>query len=204
MFEEAVGGGEHAFEALAVATLHLGRPLNRHDVAITAQGGDHHGEEALAVEFRLLTVVVDVVVDDDLLLGSLPGLAGAQDDAHETVAQSFTAPAHEFEAAALILHDHVEQDEGDVGVVLHHLARFGGGEDVAQFQRPAVELEALEQHGGHVVDIRLVVHHQNTPRLGRWFAHQTELRFSSHLRCPQEVGSRCPRATESMLRTVAP
>ena len=56
-----------------------------HDVAEGAQRGVQRRRELLRGQLGLFLVIVDVVVGDDIVLGCLPGLAGAQHDAHERV-----------------------------------------------------------------------------------------------------------------------
>ena len=88
--------------------------FNAQQVAVGTQAGVKDRNELTPRQIGLFLVVVDVVVPDDLLFGSLPRLAGAQNDAYVEIADHFTDMARQIQACMLGLHHHIEQYQGDV------------------------------------------------------------------------------------------
>ncbi len=81
---------------------------------IAAQRRGQRGEQLVGRQLGLRLVVVDVVIDDDLPLRRLAGLAGAQDDADGVVLEFLADELDEIEARGVGLHDDVEQHDRDV------------------------------------------------------------------------------------------
>ncbi len=166
---------------------------------MTAQRGGQGGKQLVGGELRLGLVVVDVVVDDDATLGCLPGLAGAQDDAHRLVLELVADELDELEPRGVGLHDDVEQHRGYVRMLAHELAalrRRVGGDDL---QPLAVELVVAERKSGAVVHGRLVVDHRDLPapafrgcRLVTGIVDQVDDVVVSHAPCPSLVWPAAP------------
>ena len=83
--------GSESFQVLFLAEKRVGRfddffeavfaLFDSGDVTVGAEGAFYRGVELHGGKLRLFFVVVDLIVVDHLLLGSLPRLPGAQDDA---------------------------------------------------------------------------------------------------------------------------
>jgi len=135
------------------------------------------GEQLDAGQLGLGLVVVDVVVADGVDFRRVAGLAGAQDDAHVGQFQRFADVAHQVQAGVVLFHHHVEQDDGDVLLMLEHFAGLAGGVGVHEFQRPLLHVQVAEREGGGGVDVFVVVNNHHAPhlavgvrrRLGRMF-----------------------------------
>ena len=146
--------------------------LDRLDVPPRAQGAGHGREQLLRRQVDLGLVVVDVVLGHDLHLGRLARLPGAQDDAHVLVPEVLADMAHEPQAGILALHDHVQQDQRDLGVVPHDRTGLRAGVGADQLETPSLEGVVLQDQARERVDLVLVVDDQDLPepftrRLGR-------------------------------------
>ena len=77
-------------------------------------------------------VVVDIIVDDDVLLRQLAGLAGPHDDADEVVVECFPNVTNGVQAGVVGFHDDIENEYGRVGVRLQQPAGVRAGVAVNQ------------------------------------------------------------------------
>jgi hypothetical protein len=118
----------------------------------------------ITVKSFFLLVVVDVVARHDLALRGLPGLAGAQDDAHDAVAELVADLLDRVEAGMLGLHHDVHEHDGDVGMVLHQPDGTLAGVRVEEFEGSSVHGAVVEREARDAVDLFLVVGDQDLPR----------------------------------------
>ncbi len=164
LLENMRRGGDHPLQSFAVIQLGAARLFHLHDVAIGAQCREGGGKQLGAIEFGLLFVVVDVVVDDHAFFRRLARLAGAQHDAGELVVQILAHPARHFQAAVFLLHHHVEEHQRDIGLARQYFLGFGAAVGVDKTKRAAVEPEAAQGQLGDVMNIRFVIDQQDFPR----------------------------------------
>ena len=132
-------------------------------VLVGAQSGVHRNENPVRCEFGFQAVAVDFVVGDDVALRRIAGLAGHQDDAHHAVAGLAAHMAHQFESGLCRLHDHVEQDQRNVGMGGKYLFGFLRRMGVEELQALAFHHHVLHGEAQHGMDVGLVVHHQHFP-----------------------------------------
>lgn len=133
------------------------------ELLVAAQRGGQRGEQLVGGELGLRLVVVDVVLHDDAPFRRLSGLAGAQDDADGLVLDLVADVFDELEAGDVGLHDDVEQDGGDVGVVPHQRATFGSRVGREDFQRRAVQIVVAEREAGALMHRLIVVDDGDLP-----------------------------------------
>ena len=88
-------------------------------------------------------------------------LSGAQDDAHQRVGEVLADLAGELQAGVVALHDHVEQDDGRIRVLLQQRVAFGGGVGRIQRQRPAAVGDVAQGEASHRVHVGFVVDDQD-------------------------------------------
>ena len=81
------------------------------------------------------------------MFGRLAGLTGAQDDAHELVAEAFANGADQIEAGLLGFHDHIEQDHGGVGVFAQQRLGLDAREGAEELQRTIGKAEVGQGPG---------------------------------------------------------
>ncbi len=156
MREDPRRRGDYALEPVALS-------LDRAHVAVRSQRGIQRRRELLRGQLGLLLVVVDVVRGDDIVLGRLPGLAGAKHDAHEVVVEFLADAAHEFQSGLLGFHHDVEQHDGDVVIVAQVVEGAARRIDADQVEWAVGEAERTEDEAGDFVDLGIVIDDQHMP-----------------------------------------
>ncbi len=101
--------------------------------------------------------------DDDAPLRRLAGLAGTQDDAHGLVLDLVADVFDEIEPGDVGLHDHVEQDGGDIRMRAHQHSSLGRGIGREDLERLAVQAVVGEREAGAVMHGLIVVDDGDLP-----------------------------------------
>lgn len=154
--EEGRGGVDHPLEALLLR-------VDDAEITVGSDPAENRRHQPASGQLRLRPVVVDVVVEHHPMLGRGPGLARAENDPDQAIAEPLADPAGELEARVLALHHHVEEDEGDVGGGAEDLSARGSGARPEELDRPSVDLEIGEREASDRVHLRLVVDDQDPP-----------------------------------------
>jgi hypothetical protein len=92
------------------------------------------------------------------VLGRLSRLAGAQHDAYVLVAELVADVVDELQPGLVALHDHVEQDHGDVVVLGQLFLGLLGGHRRKDVERAVLESEVAEDEAGDLVYLWLIVY----------------------------------------------
>jgi hypothetical protein len=71
------------------------------------------------------------------------------------------------QAGVVLLHHHVEQDDGDFGFVLEQFARLASRIRVHEFERAVLHVEIAQRKGGGRVDVFVVVDNHDPPDIAR-------------------------------------
>ncbi|MBN9423550.1 MAG: hypothetical protein J0I91_13890 [Candidatus Accumulibacter sp.] len=136
------------------------------DLAVGANRRGERRDEARQRQFGLRLVVVDVVFADDLQLGRVARLPGAQDDAQVAAAEFAANPADQRQPGILALHHHVEQEHRDVAVRAQQRFGFLSRVGVQEFQPALLDDDVGERENRRLVDLAVVVGDQNPPAWG--------------------------------------
>ncbi len=151
------GAGEDLAQADAAA-------LEHHQALVGTQSRDDGGKQLLRRQFRLGLVIVDVVFDDDALLGRLARLARAQHDAHDGVVQVGANALGEDQARIIRFHHHIEQHQRDIGRIAQDLKRFAAAVGGKQFQFAALEADIAQRQPRYRMHIDVIIDDQDTPQ----------------------------------------
>jgi len=151
------GAGEDLAQADAAA-------LEHHQALVGTQRRDDGGKQLLRRQFRLGLVIVDVVFDDDALLGRLARLARAQHDAHDGVVQVGADALGEDQAGIIRFHHHVEQHQRDIGRVAQDVIRFAAAVGGEQLQFAALETDIAQRQPRDRMHIDIIIDDQDTPQ----------------------------------------
>lgn len=154
--EQLAAGLDHHGQAAAIG-------IDGVDLFVGTDGCGQDGVQAVAGQFGLGLVVVDVVIADGVHFRCVAGLAGAQDDAHFAVVQLFADTLDQLQAGLLGLHDHVQQDHRDLGFVIQELQCLVCRVGMQELQRAAEYLGLGQGQAGRLVDIAVIVDDQDAP-----------------------------------------
>ena len=154
--KQRAGRCDHLLEAAA---------LHAHgaEVSIGAHGAGDRGAQPLRGELGFGVVIVDVVVLHHPLFGGEPRLPGAEHHADQRVLQLGADPLRDAQTGVVLLHDHVQQHQRAVRLVLQQHAGFSPGARVREADRRAAHSQVPERHPGDDVEALVIVHDGHAP-----------------------------------------
>lgn len=123
----------------------------------------YRGEQLASGQLALGLVIVDIVVGDGVEFGRIAGLPGSQDDPHRIQSQIAANRLDRLETGVFALHDHIEQNDGNVATPRQQADGLRCAEGMKKLQRPAQHSQIAQRKLGGVVHILIVVNDQQIP-----------------------------------------
>ncbi len=136
---------------------------DRAQLLIRTQGSAYRRDQPCPVELRLGPVIVDVVLFDHRQFRRVAGFASTQDQAALHHPQFVADVTDQVEAGARRFHDHIEQGDGDIRMLLQDAARRLAARRVQQAQGPTKDVQVLQGKTRHPMHLRIVVDDQHLP-----------------------------------------